>query len=332
MLKTWSVLGLGLALLLMASAGMAQETTMPEPVAISAFDSAPLDVALNADGSMAYVAFADGTLGVYAVGADGTFAAVGEPVAANGISFQPIRLALSPDGSMLYVANSGFVGRSLLSPITLWSVDAVTGMLTAAGRWSLPSSGNGLTGIAISADGTHLSVAGAFENAVAVLPLETPAQTVTVEVAPYKQPCVGVGPMLCSWVSIDGGDWQFFYNGIAGFDFQWGHSYTLTVSVEQVANPPADGSSLRYSLISVDSDSGYQSGLTFEMQMPTVLVQPVSDGLFSLGGEIEFTCADPLQCSALGTFLSSNITPPTVFTFPETEGDPLVADITLLQR
>ncbi len=331
MLKKWTVLGMILALLLMASAAMAQETPMPEPVAMEAFDSAPLDVALNADGSMAYVAFADGTLGVYAVGGDGSFATVTEPFAAGGISFQPVGLALSPDGTMLYVANSGFVGRSLLSPITLWAVDAATGTLTAAGQWSLPSSGTGLSGIGISADGTSLIVAGAYENGVAVLPLEAP-ETVSLSIAPYKMPCVGMMPMLCMLVSENGGDQLFFYNRIDGFDYQWGHSYELIVRVDDVANPPADASSKRYTLVEVVSDSGYQPGLTFEMRMPTVLVTPVSEGLYSLGGEIEFTCVDANQCSALGTFLDSNIEPPTVFTFPETEGDPLIADITLPQR
>jgi hypothetical protein len=139
-------------------------------------------------------------------------------------------------------------------------------------------------------------------------------------------------PMLCLMVAQDGGEQQFFYNQIAGFDFQWGHSYELTVRVDDVANPPADASSKRYTLVEVISDSGYQPGLTFEMQLPVMLVQPVSDGVYSLNGEIEFTCVTENMCSALGTFLDTGITPPTVFTFPETEGDPLIADITLPMR
>jgi hypothetical protein len=331
MIRKWTLMGLVLALLTLASVSMAQETMMPEPVAVGAFHSNPLDVALNVDGSMAYIAFADGTLGVYALGEDGSFVAVTEPFAAGGLSFQPIGLALSPDGTMLYVANTGFVGRSLLSPITLWAVDPATGTLTSAGRWSIPSSGSGLNGIGISADGSSLILAGAFESGVAMLPLPTPERA-TFSVAPYKLPCSGMMPMLCLMVAQNGGEQQFFYSPIGGFEFQWGHSYELSVRVEDVANPPADASSKRYTLLEIVSDSGYQPGFTFEMELPVMLVQPVSAGVYSLNGEIEFTCATENMCSALGTFLGSGITPPTVFTFPEVEGDPLIADITLPVR
>lgn len=331
MFRSLTLISLGLALLLLAGAGTAQEAPMPDPLAMTTFVSAPLDAALNADGSIAYIVFADGTLGVYTVGSDGSFSAIAEPIDATGISFRPIRLALSPDGRMLYVANAGFVGRSLLSPITLWAVDPAVGTLTAAGQWSIPSHSSGLNGIGISADGTRLILAGAFENGVAVLPLSAP-NTITLSIAPYKQPCTGVMPMLCMLVAQDGAEAQFFYSQIAGFDFQWGHSYEMIVRVDEVANPPADASSLRYTLVEVLSDSGYQPGLTFDMRLPTMLVQPLDDGLFSLNGEIEFTCVTAHMCSALGTFLGSNITLPTVFTFPETAGDPLIADINLPQR
>jgi hypothetical protein len=124
---------------------------------------------------------------------------------------------------------------------------------------------------------------------------------------------------------------MFFYSGIEGFTFQWGHPVTLRVQVEQVANPPADGSSLRYTLVEVVSDEGYQPGLSFEARVPTALIAPVGDGLFSLNGEVTFTCATEAQCSGLEAFLANPADIPITFTFPAVEGDPLIADVTLPQ-
>lgn len=334
MIKRWmGSLVLGAALLLGVSVVAAQETEMPEPIAMGAFESAALDVALNTDGTLAYVAHADGTLAVYTVGEEGSFTLVGEPVAANGISFQPVALALSPDGRMLYVANSGFIGRSLLSPITLWSVDPNTGALSEAGRQSVISNGTGLTGIAVSANGTRLMVSGARDGGIALFSLDAAGpQVVTMVVSPFKLPCTGVGPMLCHWVSINGGAEQFFYGGIEGFTFEWGHTYELRVQVDQVPNPPADGSSLRYTLVEVVSDSGFQPGATFFAEVPAVLVTPNEDGTFSLNGEINFTCAEETQCSALARFLEGGIsTVIAEFSFAA-EGEPLVANVTLPQN
>lgn len=44
-------------------------------------------------------------------------------------------------------------------------------------------------------------------------------------------------------------DWQYFYNSIDGFTYQPGYDYVLTVSTTKIANPPADGSSIKYTLI-----------------------------------------------------------------------------------
>lgn len=64
--------------------------------------------------------------------------------------------------------------------------------------------------------------------------------------------CVGVGPQQCMLVkdSIDS-DWQMFYNKIEGFDFQEGTQYKLEVLITDVENPPADSSSLKYTLIEI---------------------------------------------------------------------------------
>ena len=76
----------------------------------------------------------------------------------------------------------------------------------------------------------------------------------TLYVAPERRPCTGVAPMECLQVreSADR-PWQYFYSEIEGFTFEPGYRYELRVREEKVANPPADGSSLRWTLVKVVS-------------------------------------------------------------------------------
>ena len=74
----------------------------------------------------------------------------------------------------------------------------------------------------------------------------------TLEVWPVRVPCVGVGPMTCLRVreSADA-PWTLMYSDIVGFDYQPGYLYTIRIREDAVANPPADGSSIRRTLVAV---------------------------------------------------------------------------------
>lgn len=75
-------------------------------------------------------------------------------------------------------------------------------------------------------------------------------------IEPELAECTGVGPMECMQVSYtEGGEPELFYSGIEGFEFVEGTSYVLDVRVTEVASPPADGSSLAYSLVEVVSET-----------------------------------------------------------------------------
>jgi heat shock protein HslJ len=68
-------------------------------------------------------------------------------------------------------------------------------------------------------------------------------------VAPELKDCVGVSPMQCMQTAdSEAGPWSLFYSQIDGFIFEPGFLYELRVRSEQVANPPADSSSIRYIL------------------------------------------------------------------------------------
>ncbi|MDM1715536.1 DUF4377 domain-containing protein [Thiopseudomonas alkaliphila] len=65
--------------------------------------------------------------------------------------------------------------------------------------------------------------------------------------------CVGGAPMKCMQVRDDSNqEWTYFYSNIQGFNYEPGYRYKLKVKVENVENPPADASSKRYILISID--------------------------------------------------------------------------------
>ncbi len=66
--------------------------------------------------------------------------------------------------------------------------------------------------------------------------------------------CTGVGRMTCyRWRESPDAPWQLWYGPIEGLDFEPGISYKLRVREYKVPNPPADASSIRWQLLSVES-------------------------------------------------------------------------------
>lgn len=77
---------------------------------------------------------------------------------------------------------------------------------------------------------------------------------ITLEIAPNRVPCTGAAPMECLLVrERPGAEWTYFYDHIEGFNHEPGYRYVLRVERREVANPPADGSSVAYRLVRVVS-------------------------------------------------------------------------------
>ena len=71
----------------------------------------------------------------------------------------------------------------------------------------------------------------------------------TIYVAPQLRDCTGVGPQKCMLIRETPNEaWRNFYDQIEGFTYEKGYTYKLLVSVTGVDNPPADASSLKYTL------------------------------------------------------------------------------------
>ncbi|MFC3158151.1 protein of unknown function [Chryseobacterium arachidis] len=72
----------------------------------------------------------------------------------------------------------------------------------------------------------------------------------TFIVGPETADCNGVVPMKCLQVKeTPAGNWTNFYSNIEGFTYEPGFEYVLKVKTEKIENPPADGSSIKYTLI-----------------------------------------------------------------------------------
>ncbi|SHM34795.1 Heat shock protein HslJ [Chitinophaga jiangningensis] len=74
-------------------------------------------------------------------------------------------------------------------------------------------------------------------------------KTQVMYVKENKVPCTGVAPMECLQVRTENeSEWSNLYTNIQGFNYQPGYQYKLLVTVSNIKNPPADGSSLKYTL------------------------------------------------------------------------------------
>lgn len=72
----------------------------------------------------------------------------------------------------------------------------------------------------------------------------------TIIVGPKTADCRGVVPMKCLQVKENtSAEWNNFYSNIEGFTYEPGYEYVLKIKTEKIANPPADGSSIKYKLV-----------------------------------------------------------------------------------
>jgi heat shock protein HslJ len=93
---------------------------------------------------------------------------------------------------------------------------------------------------------------------------------------------VGVGPQKCLLVKENpDDDWTMYYDQIQGFDYEPGYEYELRIVEEEVENPPADASSIRWTLVEVVSKTRSLEGTIWVLESylnsEGVLVGPLPD-------------------------------------------------------
>lgn len=124
----------------------------------------------------------------------------------------------------------------------------------------------------------------------------------TLSILSQKVICEGLSQRLCLSASGQNDLAAFlpFYEDIRGFTYQWGHNYTLKVKVTDIENPPADGSDMQYSLVSIDSESSDTIGTQYaysDVELRQHTFTEDEHGYAFLGQP--FTCPDTADCDTL---------------------------------
>jgi heat shock protein HslJ len=104
----------------------------------------------------------------------------------------------------------------------------------------------------------------------------------TIYVGPRQVDCVGVAPQKCLLVKENLDDeWTMYYDQIEGFDYEPGYEYELRITEEEIENPPADASSIRWTLVEVVSKTRSLEGTVWVLESyldsEGVLVRPLPD-------------------------------------------------------
>lgn len=151
-------------------------------------------------------------------------------------------------------------------------------------------------------------------------------RTLTLEIDHHLGECVGLDYRLCMLVREPGEtDFTFHYDGIRGFEYEWGRRYRVVVT-ERDITPVADGSSIERTLDRVVSEEE-AAGEEFELTLtdPRARVEVVVAGTtWRFYGAREMTCAQPLECGTLATLLDSDTRLRLHLEHPPEPSDPLI--------
>ncbi len=137
--------------------------------------------------------------------------------------------------------------------------------------------------------------------------------TVNIRVDHFQQTAVGVGPTLVYRVqkgdSINTDTWSYLYGDIEGFSYELGYVYDLEVEEVLVANPPADGSSVRYVLKQLIAKEPVASTVTFEIRVKSVArSSPPSYVTGNAADGYEILSIVPIVCDTLCKKLEKYLT------------------------
>ncbi|MCG1036388.1 DUF4377 domain-containing protein [Polaribacter sp. DS7-9] len=85
----------------------------------------------------------------------------------------------------------------------------------------------------------------------------------------YQNTAIAEGLFLTYLVqkedNVGSNEWSNLYSSIDGFEYESGFIYDIEVSVEKISNPPADGSSLKYTLKEIISTEKVDDETTFDL-------------------------------------------------------------------
>ena len=134
---------------------------------------------------------------------------------------------------------------------------------------------------------------------------------VTIRINHYKQSSVGLFPTLV-WLTQEGDDigsddWQYHDSAIRGFDYEWGFVYDILVNKRTVDHPPADGSSIEYTLERIVTKKRVDQDVSFNIQLKSS--SRGIPALVTVGANAERELLDEqrMHCAALCELLDESL-------------------------
>ena len=139
--------------------------------------------------------------------------------------------------------------------------------------------------------------------------VKSPAESLLV--ASSKAVCQGIMQQLCLQVRESNGrdssgqgpigqDYEFLYDGIAGFEFVWGHSYQLQIATDSRKGAPQDAAATERRLVKVLGEKEDPVGT--EYTYSGVVLNPytvtLEKGEYHFLGQA-FVCREQESCEAL---------------------------------
>lgn len=98
-----------------------------------------------------------------------------------------------------------------------------------------------------------------------------PSQMIEMRINHYQNTGIGEGLFLVFLVqiahNIGSDEWDKFYSTIEGFDYVPGNIYDLSVLVEKIDNPPADGSAFKYTVTEIKSVTAVKNETLFDVDL-----------------------------------------------------------------
>lgn len=133
-------------------------------------------------------------------------------------------------------------------------------------------------------------------------------QIIEMRINHYQNTGFAVGPVLTLLVQegdeIGTENWTNFYSNIEGFNYQPGAIHNLSVMVEKIDNPPADGSSIKYTLLEIKSSQEVNNETNFNIDLKKNGVNFLtSDNGLKLLNQINIDCNN--LCNELETVLQN---------------------------
>ncbi|WP_153913959.1 DUF4377 domain-containing protein [Shewanella sp. TC10] len=106
--------------------------------------------------------------------------------------------------------------------------------------------------------------------------------------------CQGVITRFCLRYIVEGSDEEtVLYDPVEGYNHTWGASDRIEIEKSPISNPPADGSSMKYTLLNIIDNSADPLGSIY-----TYNDVPFNQASFIQDGDIFFLLGYEVNCSA----------------------------------